>query len=199
MSLFPFNTDWSRKAQSDVKSTHTDLKSIVHVDLGSPAVEDTDWIVASADMKVGAYTLAHTAPDVPRNITVKVTATDAADTMGTVVVVGTNMNGEALTETITPSAGSTVAGTKAFKTVTSVTGAGWVTGGGADKIEVGFGAKVGLPDKLPSNTVLAAILDGTREGTAPTVTASSSDLSLNTVDFSTAWSSSKAAEVYYIV
>ena len=115
--------------------------------LGTPVVADVDRIVTSANMKVGAYTVA-AQPDIPRNVTVTVTAGDTADTMGTVVVVGTDINGNALTETITPVAGSTVAGTKAFKTVTSVTGAGWVIDGSEgtnDTITVGVGNLLGLP------------------------------------------------------
>lgn len=199
MGLFPFNTNWTRRARTDVAGQFTDLLSVVHCDLGSPAVADDDWFVTSANMKVGAYTLAHAAPDVPRNVIVTHTAVDAADTLGTIVVVGTDANGAALSETITPQSGTVATGTKAFKTITSITGAGWVIGGGNDTIKVGFGSRVGLPDKLGANTVIMSILDGTREATAATVTVSSTDLSLNTVDFNTEWASTKAAEVFYIV
>ncbi len=118
--------------------------------LGTPVVADVDRIVTSANMKVGAYTIA-AQPDVPRNITVTVTAGDTADTMGTVVVVGTNAFNKAITETLTPVAGSTVAGAKAFKTVTSVTGVGWAIDGSEgtnDTITVGVGAVLGLPIKI---------------------------------------------------
>ena len=198
MGLYPFNTNKARTAQSDVTGVKTDLLSVVRADLGSPLVDDVDWFVESTNMKVGAYTLAHTAPDVPRNVTVTQTAVDAEDTNGTIVVVGTDINDEAITETIIPNAGETVAGAKAFKTVTSVTGAGWVIGEGNDTITVGFGGKVGLPDKLANNTVLFAVFNAVREATAPTVTFSSTVLSQNTVDFNSAWDGS-VAEVYYIV
>ena len=86
-------------------------------------------VVASTNMKVGAYVVANSGA-MPtagaRHITVAATAGDTADTMGTIVVVGTDLNGTALTETLAPVAGSTVTGTKWFVTVTSVTGAGWV-------------------------------------------------------------------------
>lgn len=198
MGLFPFNTNKAREAQSDVAGVRTDLLSVVHKTLGTPLLEDDDWFVTVANMKVGAYTLAHTAPDVPRNITVSQTAVGAEDTNGTIVVVGTDINDEVISETITPNAGATVAGAKAFKTVTSVTGAGWVIGEGNDTITVGFGSCIGLPDKLANNTVLAAILNAVREANAPTVTYSSTVLSQNTVDFDSAWGGT-VAEVYYIV
>lgn len=198
MGLFPFNTNKAREAQSDVAGVRTDLLSVVHKTLGSPLVEDDDWFVTSANMKVGAYTLAHTAPDVPRNVIVTHTAVDAADTLGTITVEGTDINDEAITETITPSSGGVAAGAKAFKTITSITGAGWVIGGGNDTIKIGFGTRIGLPDKLANNTVLFAVFNAVREATAPTVTFSSTVLSQNTVDFNSAWNGS-VAEVYYIV
>src|SRR5512137_634398 len=105
MSLYPMNTNVARTAQSDVKTIKTDLLSVVHRQIGTPLVEDDDWFVTSTNMKVGAYTLAHTASDVPRNVIVTHTAVDAADTLGTITVAGTDINGEAITETITPSNG----------------------------------------------------------------------------------------------
>jgi len=174
------------------------LVSAVQVDLGKPAVDDDDYFVTSTNMKVGAYTLAKTAPDVPRNVTVTQTAAGTADTSGTIVVAGTDIGGQAITETITPESGKVVAGTKAFKTITSITGAGWVIADGNDTIKVGFGSRVGLPDKLSLNTVLLAILNGSVEATAPTVTLSGTDLANNTVDFNSAWGGTQAY-VYYLV
>ncbi len=199
MSLYPMNTNIARTAQSDVKTIHTDLLSVVHRQLGSPTVEDDDFLVAAGtSMKVGAYILLQTVMDVPRNVIVTHTAVDAADTLGTIVVVGTDINGDAITDTITPLSGTVANGVKAFKTITSITGAGWVIGGGNDTIKIGCGTRIGLLDKLANNTVLAAILNAVREATAPTVTFSSTILSQNTVDFSTAWGGT-VAEVYYIV
>jgi hypothetical protein len=201
MSLYPFNTNWGpRRAQSDVPGTLTTLGAVVMYSPGSPALDDADWYVASVDMKVGAYTLAHTAPDVgARNVTVTQTAVDAEDTNGTIVVVGKDLAGNTITETLTPNAGETVAGTKAFAEITSITGAGWVTGGGADKITVGFGALIGLPDKLTDTAqVLAASLNNAKEANAPTVTVSPTALELNTVDLSSALNG-KPVKVYYIV
>ena len=116
-------------------------------DLGTPLVADPDKVVVSVDMKVGAYTIA-AQPDVPRNITVTSTAVGTADTMGTITVVGTDVDNQPLTEVITPVSGSLVAGLKAFKTVVSVTGAGWVIDaveGTKDTIIVGIGTALGMP------------------------------------------------------
>lgn len=200
MSLFPFNIFRSRKAQTSVPTTQTDLYSVVRFSAGSPAAADDDRIVTSTNMKVGAYTIANGSPSGggARNVTVTHTAVDAADTLGTIVVVGTDLAGAALTETITPSSGGVASGTKAFKTVTSVTGAGWVIAGGNDTIKVGFGDLIGLPDKLPANTVLAAYLNGVREATAPTVTTSTSVLASNTADLNSSLNGNPVYIVYII-
>lgn len=108
----------------------------------------TDRFVTSVDMKVGAYTLAN-AGAMPtagaRHVTVIRTAVDTADTGGTIVVVGKNLSGETITETLTVGAhGATVAGTKWFASIASVTGAGWVIDaaeGSKDTIVVGCGAE----------------------------------------------------------
>ena len=200
MGFYPFNTNRARRAQTDVHGVTTLMGAGVMYTPGSPVLDDADWYVASVDMKVGAYTLAKTAPDVgARNVTVTQTAVGTEDTNGTIVVVGKDLAGNTITETITPNDGETVAGTKAFAEITSITGAGWVTGGGADKITVGFGALIGLPDKLSDTAqVLAASLNNVKEANAPTVTVSASALELNTVDLSSALNGSPV-KIYYVV
>lgn len=110
--------------------------------LGSTSVQtaaDADLIVTSADMKVGAYTVA-AHPTSPSRITVTVSATSTADTMGTITITGTDITNAVISETVVPIVDSTVTTIRAFKTITSVVGAGWVTGAGADKITVGIPA-----------------------------------------------------------
>jgi len=201
MSLFPFNTNWkTRYAQTDVKGTFTQLGQGVMYTPGSPALDDVDYFVASANMKVGAYTLAHTAPDVgARNVTVTQTAVDAEDTNGTIVVVGKDLAGNTITETLTPNDGATVAGAKAFAEITSITGADWVIGGGNDTITVGFGALIGLPDKLTDTAqVLCASLNNVKQGTAPAVAVSATALESNTVDLDSALDGTPV-KIYYIL
>jgi hypothetical protein len=144
----------------------------------------TNRIVASANMKVGAYTIANASPVWAGGafITCAATAVNTADTMGTLVVVGKGLHGEALTETLTPVAGSTVTGTKAFRSVTSVTGAGWAIDGveaGNDTIVVGVAAgsiaAVGggsVHSVIVNNSVAAAITISDSTGTLHTVPAS---------------------------
>jgi hypothetical protein len=100
---------------------------------------DVDKVVTTANMKNGAYTIA-AQPAAPCRITATVTAAGAADTMGNLLIVGTDRDGNALSETIIPVAGSTVSTVNVFKTVTSATGAGWTIGEGNDTITIGIGA-----------------------------------------------------------
>jgi hypothetical protein len=98
---------------------------------------DVDKIVTSVAMKLGAYTIA-AQPIAPCLLSVTNTVVDVADTMGTITIVGTDINGAALTEVVTPVANSTVYTTNEFASVTSATGAGWVIGGTtADNITIG--------------------------------------------------------------
>lgn len=144
----------------------------------------TNRIVTTTDMKVGAYTIANASPVWSGGalITVTVTAGDTADTMGTLVIVGTDLTGATISETLTPEAGSTVTGTKVFRSVTSATGVGWeVDGaeGNPDAIVVGvaagnYAAGSGglLGGILVNNAVAAAIVVSDKRGTIVTVPAS---------------------------
>lgn len=119
---------------------------------------DDDLIVVSADMKVGAYTVA-AQPTSPSKIGITVTATGDTDTLGTIAVVGTNINGETITSVVVPVAGSTIYTPEYFVTVTSITGAGWVTAGAADKIKVGILATGGIETRGRSCTF--SVITGT--------------------------------------
>jgi hypothetical protein len=169
---------------------------------GQPVVTEDDRIVTSTDMKVGAYTIANATPTGGGAMNVIVTVTDdnASDTVGTLDVVGTDIDDQVLLETITLAQNGIAAGARAFKTVVSATGVGWVEDapGEEDEIEVGFGELIGLPDYLLHDTVLFALLNNVREGTHPTVTSSTTVLAENTVDLSTALGGTVVI-IYYLV
>ena len=120
----------------DLPTGIDDIEQIESLDIYN-AAPDTDAIVASVAMQVGAYTLADQ-PEKPARISVTHTTVGSADTLGTIVIVG-EVNGVADTETITPVADSTVYGDKYFDIdgITSITGADWITDGDDDLIEVG--------------------------------------------------------------
>jgi hypothetical protein len=146
-----------------IKPNHgLDVANCYVANLGAPALADVDRFVVSTNMKNGSYTLAATtSPDgQARNVTVTRTSVTGDDTAGTVTVTGTNTAGAVISEVITPGAsGVTVAGVKAFKTVTSVVGAGWVINTGNDTITVGFGGLVGLPWAIRQAPAVSAATD----------------------------------------
>jgi hypothetical protein len=170
-----------------------DSVNLFALDLGAPALADTDRIVVDRAQANAAFAIANAAPadGLARNVTV--TSTQAGgtdDTPGIITVVGTNVAGTAISEVIIPVNGSTVAGTKAFKTITSVTQSGWTAGGTADRIEVGFGALVGFPSSIwrqpgavtATTAYLLAILGGAI--VAATYTYDADEIEKNTVDAS---------------
>lgn len=201
MSFYPYNTNVSRRAQSDVTGTATALGAGVMYSPGSPAAEDDNAYVVSVVMAVKTYTLATAAPDVgARNVTLKRTVNGGADTPGTITVTGVDLAGAAISEVLIPGANNvTVVGTRAFAGITSIVGAGWVIADAADTIIVGFGDLIGLPDHLTDTAqVVAASLNNARQATYPTVTVSATVLSLNTVDLDSALNGTPA-KVYYWV
>jgi hypothetical protein len=110
--------------------------------ISAAPVAVTNGFVASANMLVGAYTLAATAPTFgARHVTLVRTVVTAADTPGTVDIVGTDLSGQTILETMTPGAtGVTVTSTKFFASILSMTGVGWVINGTADTIIFGWDA-----------------------------------------------------------
>lgn len=103
----------------------------------------TNRFVVSVNMANGAYTLANSTPSWSAGactLTATITANTGNDTPGTLTVVGTGINGQPVTETITLVAAGTANGVVPFKTITSITQAGWVINGGNDTIIVGQAA-----------------------------------------------------------
>lgn len=157
--------------------------------LGSPAAASTTAVHAAVTDtgEEQTITTAITNPDVPRCITATAggTTTDIAAIQ--VTINGTNADGATITEDLpafTENSAGTVVGSKAFATVTSIVipahdGTGATTA-------IGVGDKLGLGAHLGRNTVLAAFLDGAKEGTAPTVAVSATALESNTVDLNSA-------------
>jgi hypothetical protein len=157
----------------------------------------TNHFVTSTNMKVGAYTIANASPVWSGGclVTFAHVSVTGTDTLGTVALVGTDLLGQTISETLTPVADSTVTSTKVYRTVTSVTGAGWVINTGNDTIMVGCAAgniaAVGvgqLGGVLVNNSVAAtvAITDGSRTiMVIPSSQAAGSYYNLHGVDFTT--------------
>lgn len=137
--------------------------------------------VTSTNMKVGAYTIANASPVWSRGCLVTITHTTVAgtDTLGTITIVGTDLNGGTITEILTPVADSVATSSNIFRSVTSATGAGWVATSTADTIVIGcaagnYAAATGgvLGGILVNNTVAAAIVVSGGGGTIATIPAS---------------------------
>lgn len=163
--------------------------SVFSRSLGSPALGTATAVHAAVEDtgEEQVITTGITSPSTPRNITATAGGTAADIGEIQVVVHGTNAEGVAISETLpafTENSAGTVVGSKAFATVTSIEipahdGTGATT-------SIGTGAKLGLGDRLSRDSVLNAYLDGTREGTRPTVAFDPTNIEGNTVQLNSA-------------
>lgn len=169
---------------------HFQVPAASAIAASATAVHAAVTLTASAQ----TVTTAITSPAVPRNVSV---TGNAAGIAGNVVVTGTNYNGDTITETIALNGASTVAGTKAFASITSIALPAKTNTSG-DTVSVGIGSALGMPYKLSHNTVLSAYLDNTKESTAPTVAVSASALESNTITLSSSLSG-KVVDAYLMV
>ena len=173
-----------------------DMGFIAHVELSADqtVAADADGI-AEITMGANKKTVTTGLADMPacRNLTV---VGSAAGIIGTLKVTGTNMAGDEIEESFTLNGTTAQTGSKAFASVTKIE----VPAKHADDdaVQIGWGVKFGIPYKLALNTVLAAFVNGSKEGTAPTVAVSASALESNTISMNTA-PSGKATHYYLIV
>jgi hypothetical protein len=138
-------------------------------------------VIGTATYVHAAYTLGATGatvttgitdPDVPRIATIKGNATMSGD----VVINGTNIDDEDVSDTIALNNSSEVLGDVAFKTITSIEFCARTNGSG-DTCSVGIGNKIGLPVAVPNASVVLAksfdsVADGGTVTTGATVEAS---------------------------
>ena len=149
--------------------------------IASTTAAVTNRLVTSTNMKVGAYTVANSGLSPwggPFTVTATITAVTGNDTAGTLTVVGVGLSGQALTEVITLTDGVGGTGTKIFRSVSSITGAGWVINTGNDTIVVGVGdgsyvmGSGTLYGVVLNNSVAAAVVISDARGTIATIPAS---------------------------
>jgi len=152
---------------------------IAHLEFAEPVAQSATGILAATAMTDAEQVIVDdiSNPDVPRSVKI---VGNASGITGDVIIVGTNILDEEITETIALNGTTSVLGAKAFKTVTSITLPAEVHAG-TDTVSVGTGNKLGLPYLLTRNTVLSAFRGDTLEGTAPTVTVSTTAIESNTV------------------
>ncbi len=166
----------------------------------TPAAASNTAVHAAVTDNGGTQTVttAITNPDVPRNVTATSGGIGADIKAIQVTVTGTNEEGATISETLpifTVNTPTTVVGSKIFATVTSISipahdGTGATTA-------IGSGSKIGLGDRLSRNTVVAAYLNNSKEGTDPTVAVSSSAIESNSVLLNSALDGTEVAIDYY--
>lgn len=102
----------------------------------------TNRFVVSVNMANGAYTIANASPAWQGGcfVTATITANTGNDTPGSITIVGTGLNGQAVTEVLPLVAAGTATSVNVFRTITSITQAGWVINGGNDTIVIGCAA-----------------------------------------------------------
>jgi hypothetical protein len=108
----------------------------------APKAAENDDVHAAITLPASGTTVVTTAitnPDVPRVMRIK---GNAAGITGNVVIEGTDIQGNTITDTIVAVDDTAVDGVKAFATVTKITVPARTTSG--DTISVGLGAKLGL-------------------------------------------------------
>ena len=186
---------YTGKLATDVYGTAVDEKKIAHIALtaAQAVAADTDGLLDGTALPAAAAnytTFAHAMP-YARNITAVCSDTQTGD----MVVTGTNLAGETITETITLTSTDAVAGAKAFATVTNINRPAKV---GSETIDVGWGDKLGLPFMLTVRPLLWATDDGTIETTVPTVVVDSDELEKNTIDLNSAMDGSEI-DIYLVL
>ena len=200
--FYPKNPALGQEIQNDVSGGEVDRAFLAHLVWTAlqAVAADADGILAEQTPGVAELVVSTgfgTLP-CPRNLTVTGTGTAADVPADSVVIEGTNINDEAITESFlfTVNDNTAIVGAKAFKTVTKVT---FPAGDGADwQATVGWGDKLGLPYMLSHNTILAAYLNNTLEGTAPTVVVDDDEIEKNTIDLHSALNGT-VVDAYVIV
>lgn len=206
-----FSSDWypvnplvDSELQTDVTGvTAPDEGKIAHLEwtAAQAAAASTTGVHAAVTDNGASQTITTgiTNPPCPRNISATSGGTAGDIKPVQVIVIGTNYKDEVITETLpvfTENSATTVLGSKAFKTVTSITipahdGTGATTA-------IGYGDKLGLPYLLSHNTLLMTFLNNVLEGTAATIASSSTLIESNTIDLNSALNGT-AVDAYLIV
>lgn len=135
-----------------------------------------------------------TDPDYPRTVTVK---GNAAGITGNVVITGTNIEDEVITDTIALNGTSEVEGIKAFKTVTNIN-LPVETHAGTDTVSVGMAKKFGLPHIVRNAAcALVKLFDGSADGGSLVV--DSDEVEKNLYSLSGTPNGAKVLDLYYLV
>jgi len=171
--------DWASVAGGLAVPSYVKNSVVVHerlIDLGAPIASDDDALFLSATLGAGgalSLVAAGLVPDVPRNVIITNAGNDSGDTY---VVLGTDVYGQTMSETITGANAGVAEGIKAFASVVSVT----ASGASAAAVKVGYGVRLGFPVFVPNAALVTALEDLGTPSNAPTITAGLSVLTKST-------------------
>lgn len=201
MTWYPRDPTRGRGLQTGTPGFYIQDGIIAHLHLTgdlAPAASTTGVLAAVEDTgEDQEIDEGFTNPPYPRNITATAGGTAGDIKAIQVIVEGTDIAGNEITETLpafTANSAGTVSGSKAFATVTKVTIPAHDDTGATTAI--GWGDLFGLPDTLPGNTTLFAVAGASR--TTPSMTTDADDLAKNTFEFTGA-NGSTDFHLYYIV
>jgi len=194
--MYPYNFKYGQTVQTNVDGVVADRGFIAHLTFPTLAAQSITAVLVATALTTEVQTITEgiTQPDVPRSVKIK---GNAAGITGDVVITGTNVAGEVISETIALNGDTEVLGNKAFKTITSIQ-LPVETNAGTDTVSVGTANKLGLPYLLERDTVIAAYRDNVKEGTDPTVATSTTALENNTILLNSALNGTDV-DVYLIV
>ena len=199
MTLASYNPFIGQHIRTHVDGITADRGYIAHyiIPAAKAIAAAADYVLAATELTAQEQEITEgiTQPPTPRVLSVTGNKTTA---VGDVVIEGTDVAGVELEETITLTGSPlTVAGTKAFATVTNVTLPAVAETDG-ETISVGLSAAFGLPYKLPYDSVLK-IYNNATETTVDTGSSfDASDLAANYIK-PTAALSGHQVDVYLIV
>ncbi len=132
----------------------------------APDAPATNKVLSATALKTAVQTITTgiTNPDFPRVLSVTGNSSNVA---GKVTITGTNIRGKVITEEITLNGSATVAGTKAFRTVTSIQLPVYSVAG-TETVSVGITDKLGL-QSIPLSTSVIEEVTGNADDTGGAV------------------------------
>lgn len=201
-ALYPFNPNAGQRIQGTSGSA-TDMSFLAHYQV-TPATVDLDYIDADISATTAPVTFAAAVydaqPDIARVITVDPKGTTADVAASNVTVVGTDINGTTITDSLALIANATepVTSIKAFASIATIAFA-TMDGTGAD-FDIGIGKAVGIIHTLrEASLVQTGLFDNTDELTNWTVTTHATDVSRNIISINGTLDGAKQIDAWYIV
>lgn len=180
-------------------------KSVEYQLIENPAAASTAYVFGDQTSSSTAATTVTSftrSIDVPRNLTVTSAgvATDLENC--TLTASGKNILNQSITEDFSVTANTSVSatGSKAFKSLTSFSiPAACQSGAAGATFSVGIGEKLGLNRCLANaGDIFFSLIDGAKEGTAPTIAANASAVESNTADFNGTMNGSSDFVLYFM-